>query len=84
VKGICFVKANNSFYARFVYHVPDKSDPKKTAVSEEELKVKEEWVQSKFAGLDIQHIINMYVTEKWTDVPCNVEVRIAKHKIVCV
>jgi hypothetical protein len=37
VKGICFVKANNSFYARFVYHVPDKSDPKKTAVLEEEL-----------------------------------------------
>ena len=42
VKGICFVKANNSFYARLVYKAPDKSDSTKIAVSEEELKVEEE------------------------------------------
>jgi hypothetical protein len=39
---VCFVKANNSFYARLVYKAPDKSDSTKIAVSEEELKVEEE------------------------------------------
>ena len=28
VKGICFSKDNNSFYARLVYHEPDKDDQK--------------------------------------------------------
>ena len=51
-------------------------------VSEEELKVDEEWVRSEYADVDIQHIINMHQTDKWTDVPRDVEVRIAKHKIV--
>ncbi len=51
-------------------------------VAEEEHKVDEEWVRSKFAELDIQHIINMHQTEKWTDVPQeDVEVRICKHKL---
>ena len=44
--------------------------------------VEEEWVRSKFAELDIQHIINMHQTDRWTDVPRDVEVKIAKHKIV--
>ncbi|KAI2490748.1 hypothetical protein MHU86_23817 [Fragilaria crotonensis] len=51
-------------------------------VSEEELKVDEEWVRSEYADVDIQHIINMHQTDKWTDVPRDVEVRIAKHKVV--
>ena len=84
VKGIRFVKASNSFCARLVYQAPKESDPKIMAVLEEELKVEEEWVRSKFAELDVQHIINMHQTDKWTDFLCNVEVRIAKHKIVCV
>ena len=67
-----------------MYHAPDESDSTKMAISEEELKVEEEWVRSKFAELDIQHIINMHQTDKWTDVPRNAEVRIAKHTIVCV
>ena len=29
VKGIRFVKANNSFYARLVYQAPNESDPKR-------------------------------------------------------
>jgi hypothetical protein len=58
---------------------PDKSDQKQMDVSEVELKAEEEWVQNKFAELDIQHIINMHQTDKWTDVPQDVEVRIAKH-----
>ena len=82
VKGLRFVKANNSFYARLVYQEPDESDPKKMVAGEEELKVEEEWVRSEFGGVDIQHIINMHQTYMWTDVPHDVEVRIAKHKIV--
>ena len=65
-----------------MYHAPDESDSTKMAISEEELKVEEEWVRSKFAELDIQHIINMHQTDRWTDVPRDVEVKIAKHKIV--
>ena len=84
VKGICFVKANNSFYARLVYQAPNESDPKKMVVLEKVLKVEEEWARSEFVELDIQHIINMHQTDKLTDVPRDVEVRIAKHKIVCV
>ncbi len=40
--------------------------------------------EANFAELDIQHIINMHQTDNRTDFPRNVEVRIAKHKIVCV
>ena len=82
VKGLRFEKANNSFYARLMYQEPDESDPKKMIVAEEELKVEEEWVRSEYAEVDIQHIINMHQTNKWTDVPRDVEVRIAKHKVV--
>ena len=46
------------------------------------MKVEEEWVRSEYADVDIQHIINMHQTNQWTDVPCNVKVRIAKQKIV--
>ncbi len=46
------------------------------------MKVEEEWVRSEYADVDIQHIINMHQTNQWTDVPCNAEVRISKHKIV--
>ncbi len=79
VKGLRFEKANNSFYARSMYQEPDESDPKKMIVGEEELKVEEEWVRSEYAEVDIQHIINMHQTNKWTDVPRDVGVRIAKH-----
>jgi hypothetical protein len=82
VKGLRFEKANNSFYARLVYQEPDESHPNKMVVAEEELKVEEEWVRSEYAEIDIQHIINMHQTDKWTDVPRDVEVRIAKHKVV--
>ena len=82
VKGIRFSKDNNSFYARLVYNEPDKDDPKKNVLAEEELKVEEEWVRSEYAELDIQHIINMHQTNHWTDVPRDVEVRIAKHKVM--
>jgi hypothetical protein len=82
VKGLRFEKANNSFYARLVYQEPSETDPKTMVVSEEELKVDEEWVRSEYADVDIQHIINMHQTDKWTDVPRDVEVRIAKHKVV--
>jgi hypothetical protein len=82
VKGLRFVKANNSFYGRLVYQEPDQENPKQMVISEEELRVEEEWVRSEFASLDIQHIINMHQVEKWTDVPRDVEVRIAKHKVV--
>ncbi|KAI2493665.1 hypothetical protein MHU86_20880 [Fragilaria crotonensis] len=80
--GLRFEKANNSFYARLVYQEPSETDPKTMVVSEEELKVDEEWVRSEYADVDIQHIINMHQTDKWTDVPRDVEVRIAKHKVV--
>ena len=46
-------------------------------VAEEELKVEEEWVRSEYAEVDIQYIINMHQTNKWTDVLRDVEVRIA-------
>jgi hypothetical protein len=46
------------------------------------LRVKEEWVRSEYADVDVQHIINMHQTNQWTDVPCDVKVRIAKQKIV--
>ena len=39
---------------------------KKLLLAEEELKVEEEWVRSKYADLDIQHIINMHQTNQWT------------------
>jgi hypothetical protein len=82
VKGIRFSKDNNSFYARLVYNKPDKDDPKTNVLAEEELKVEEEWVRSEYAELDIQHIINMHQTNHWTDVPRDIEVRIAKHKVM--
>ena len=82
VKGLRFVKANNSFYARLVYQEPDEADPNTMVTGEEELKVEEEWVRSEYSDVDIQHIINMHQTDMWTDVPRDVEVRIAKHKIV--
>jgi hypothetical protein len=55
---------------------------KELVLAEEELKVEEEWVRSKYADLDIQHIINMHQTNHWTDVPQDVEVQIAKHKVM--
>jgi hypothetical protein len=64
------------------WFVLDKDDPKKLVLAEEELKVEEEWVRSEYAELDIQHIINMHQTNHWTDVPRDVEVRIAKHKVM--
>ena len=77
VKGLRFVKANNSFYARLVYKEPDSD-----VIAEEELKVEEEWIRSEFAEIDIQHIINIHQSDHWTEVPRDVEVRIAKHKVV--
>jgi hypothetical protein len=57
---------------------------KKLELAEEELKVEEEWVWSEYGELDIQHVIYMLQTNHWTDVPRDVEVQIAKHRVMCV
>jgi hypothetical protein len=55
----------------------------KVVLAEEELKLEEEWVRSEYGELDIQQMINMHQqTNHWTDVPQDVEVQIAKHKVM--
>ena len=51
-------------------------------VAEEEIKVEEEWVQNEYDNKVVQHVINMNQTNNWVDVPKDVEIRIAKKKVV--
>ena len=81
VKGMKYVKDNDSFVARLVYNDPDPADPNVLVKKEEELKVDEAWVRSEFSKEDIQHIINMRQTKHWTQVPRDVQVLISKKKV---
>ena len=82
VRALRFAKENNSFYARLVYTERDKNDPETLVEKEEEMRVEEEWVRAEYEEDDIQHVINMNQSNKWVDVPKDVEVRIAKTKVV--
>ncbi len=86
-----YAKENNSFYARLVDQEIDKRNPVKLVdgrkefnyiVAEEEIKVEEEWVQNEYDNKVVQHVINMNQTNNWVDVPKDVEIRIAKKKVV--
>ncbi len=91
VRGLHYAKENNSFYARLVYREIDKKNPAKLVdgrkefnytVAEEEIKVEEEWVRNEYDNEVVQHVINMNQTNNWVDVPKDVEIRIAKKKVV--
>ena len=51
-------------------------------VTEEEIKVEEEWVQNEYDNKVVQHVINMNQSNNWVDVLKDVEIRIAKKKVV--
>ncbi len=51
-------------------------------VAEEEIKVGEEWVQNEYNNEVVQHVIKMNQSNDWVDVPKDVEIRIAKQKVV--
>jgi hypothetical protein len=91
VRGLRYAKENNSFYARLVYREIDKKNPAKLVDgrkeinyvnAEEEIKVEEEWVRNEYNDEVVQHVINMNQSNNWVDVPKDVEVRIAKKKVV--
>ena len=82
VKALRFEKESRCFYARLMYKQRVKNDPDRFEEKEEEMKVEEEWVRAKYEDVDIQHVINMNQSNMWVDVPRDVEVRIAKKKVV--
>ena len=82
VRGMKYVKDNDSFVARLVYNDPDPEHPDIPIIKEEELKVDEAWVRTEFSKEDLQHIINMRQTKQWTQVPRDVRVMISKKKVV--
>ena len=82
VKALRFEKESRSFYARLMYKVRDKNNPDRFEEKEEEMKVEEEWIRAEYEDVDIQHVINMNQSNMWVDVPRDVEVRIAKKKVV--
>ena len=82
VKALRFEKESRCFYARLMYKQRVKNDPDRFEEKEEEMKVEEEWVRAEYEDVDIQHVINMNQSNMWVDVPRDVEVRIAKKKVV--
>ena len=91
VKGLRYAKENNSFYAHLVCQETTKKIPAKLVdgrkqfkyvVAEEEIKVEGEWVRNEYDNEVVQHVINMNQSNNWVDVLKDVEIRIAKKKVV--
>jgi hypothetical protein len=91
VRGLRYAKEKKSFCDCPVYRKIDKKNPAKLVdgrkefnyvVPEEEIKVEEELVQNEYKKEVVEHLINMNQSNNSVEVPKDVEIQIAKKKVV--